>query len=210
MNESKFQILSEVFGIPDSNRLHQLLDSGKNPAERIQACLQLYRSQLRKAFQAAKGTGYADAYTLRSLEGEYKYHLMFATAHPKGIVLASNIVYRVEEGYQQELQEHREREKRDSNTAVQLSWLEAEPEPTLEEIFQEKVRLLKTDIWRMFRGQKQSRLQIHAAILDTWFGVIKATHLTDALKMLLNEGCILSMRGGTISQDQTIFTFKAS
>jgi three-Cys-motif partner protein len=136
VNEQKFQILAEVFGITDRTRLHTLLDAGATPAERIERCLELYQTRLQQAFQQAKGSGYADAYTIRSLEEEYKYHLMFATAHEKGIILASNIVYSVEETYQREIQEYREA----TEVAKQLSlFAEIEPEPTPEEILVEKV-----------------------------------------------------------------------
>ncbi|MGH2506990.1 MAG: three-Cys-motif partner protein TcmP, partial [Ktedonobacteraceae bacterium] len=92
VNEHKFHILSAVFGIPDASHLHALLDAGNTPAERIQSCLDLYLRQLKQTFQQAKNLGYANAYTIRSLEEDYKYHLLFATAHPKGIILASDVV----------------------------------------------------------------------------------------------------------------------
>lgn len=206
VNERKFQIISDVFGIRDQAYLHTLLDTGNNSAQRIEQCIKLYQKRLQQAFQQAKGTGYADVYTIRSLEEEYKYHLMFATAHEKGIILASNVVYKIEETYQREVQEYRE----STEQAQQLSlFAEIEPEPTPDEIFAEKVRLLCTDIKRRFAGKKVSRNHLHATLLDAWFGKIKTKHMSEALKQLKNEGFILELNGN-MSEGKTMFTFQSS
>jgi hypothetical protein len=118
------------------------------------------------------------------------------------------IVYGVEENYQRELQEYRELQEEGKLQAEQL-YLFVEEEPTPEKIFQEKVTQLKNDIWRKCKGQNLTRINIHARILDTWFGRIKATHMTQALKTLKDEGFILSVNGN-ISDEKTIFKFKAS
>ncbi|SRR6266852_4907361 len=208
VNEKKFDILPTVFGIQDEEYLHKVLVSGDTAEDRIQTCMELYRDQLEGEFKRAKPTGYADAYAIKSLTGQIKYYLIFATAHEKGIVLASNIVYGVEENYQRELQEYQELQKLEGMQAEQL-YLIPPKEPTAEEIFHDKVRHLKTDIWRMCKGQKLSRRHIHASLLKRWFGRIKARHMTEALKALKNEGYILDS-SGNISEDKTLFKFKAS
>jgi hypothetical protein len=185
-----------------------LLASGDTPGDRIQACMELYRDQLEREFKRAKRTGYADAYAIKSLTGQDKYYLIFATAHEKGVVLASNIVYGVEENFQRELQEYQELHELEGVQAEQL-YLIPPIEPTVEEIFQDKVTHLKTDIWRKCKGQKLSRINIHASILKKWFGRIKASHMTGALKALKDDGYILEV-SGSISHDRTLFKFKAS
>lgn len=208
VNEKKFDNLPTVFGIQDEERLHAILSAGNTPEERIRDCMELYRKQLEEEFKRAKkGSGYANSYAIKSLTALDKYYLMFATSHEKGIVLASNVVYGVEEDYQKELQEYNEMQQGGKPEAEQM-YLFAEEEPTPEKIFQEKVSHLKNDIVKKCKGRTLSRLNIHARILDTWFGRIRATHMTQALKNLKNEGYILEM-SGNISDDKTRFTFKA-
>src|SRR6266480_7730958 len=194
VNEKKFDILPTVFGIQDEEYLHSLLASGDTSGDRIQTCMELYRDQLEREFKRAKRTGYADAYAIKSLTGQDKYYLIFATAHEKGRVLASNIVYGVEENYQRELQEYQELQELEGVQAEQL-YLIPPIEPTVEEIFQDKVTHLKADIWRKCKGQKLSRINIHASILKKWFGRIKASHMTEALKALKDDGYILEVSG---------------
>lgn len=207
-NEKKFELLTEVFGIQDGPRLHSLLDSGSTSEERIGDCVELYRKQLAQEFKKAKGSGYADSYTIKSLSGQDKYYLMFASAHEKGIVLASNVVCGVEEKYQIELLEYQALQREGRLQAVQLSLFEEE-EPTEEKIFEEKVTQLKNYIWKKCKGQNLTRITIHARVLDIWFGRIKRPHMTQALKTLKDEGFILSVNGN-IGDEKAIFKFKAS
>ncbi len=170
--------------------------------------MELYRKKLEQEFKKAKGSGYADSYTIKSLSGLEKYYLMFASAHEKGIVLASNVVYGVEEKYQIELLEYRKLQEEGKLIAVQLSLFEEE-EPTEEKIFEEKVAQLKNSIWMKCKGQNLTRINIHARVLDTWFGRIKTPHMTKALKALKDEGFILTVNGN-IGDEKAIFKFKAS
>src|SRR5229473_7065399 len=202
VNEKKFDILPAVFGIQDEEYLHSLLAIGDTPGDRIRDCMELYRHQLEQEFRRVKRTGYADAYAIKSLTGQDKYYLIFATAHAKGIVLASNVIYGVEENYQRELQEYRELQELEEAQAQQLLLFPV-VEPTPEEIFLDKVTHLKADIWRKCKGQILSRINIHASILEKWFGRIKARHITEALKALKGDGYILEI-SGNISQDKTL------
>jgi len=133
---------------------------------------------------------------------------MYACAHKKGIVLASNVVCGVEEKYKVELLEYRKLQEEGKLIAVQLSLFEEE-EPTEEKIFEEKVAQLKNYIWKRCKGQNLTRINIHARVLDIWFGRIKTPHMTQALKALKDEGYILSV-SGNISDEKAIFKFKAS
>ncbi len=206
INEKKFDILPTVYGIQDEFYLHSRLSAGNTPEDRIQDCTELYRGQLEREFKRAKGTGYAGAYPIRTLTGQDKYYLVFATAHAKGIVLASNVIYGVEEKYQLELQEFREAQEREEREGHQLLLF---AEPTAEEIFQDKVTRLKEDIWLHCKGKQLSRIDIHVHILRKWFGKIKAPHMTSALNALKNDGRILEI-GGNTSQDKTLFKFRDS
>ncbi len=209
VNVKKFDNLPSLFGIQDESCLHDLLSAGNTPEERIRDCMELYRKQLEVEFKKAKkGSGYANSYAIKSLKEMDKYYLMFASAHEKGIVLASNVVYGVEEDYEKKLQEYNEMLQGGKPEAEQM-YLFEEEEPTPDKIFNEKVTQLKNDIWRKCKGQELSRIKIHASILDTWFGRIKAKHITRALTILKDEGFILSANGN-IGNDKTVFRFKSS
>jgi three-Cys-motif partner protein len=207
VNGKKFDILPTVFGI-EGEDLHSLLTSGALPEVRIHTCMDLYRGQLEREFKRAKRTGFADAYAIKAITGQDKYYLIFATAHEKGIVVASGIVYGVEENYQRELQEYRELQELEGVLAVQ-DYLIPPEEPTEKEIFEDKVTHLKNDIWKTCKGRKLTRIAIHASMLPKWFGRITTRHVTAALKALQDEKYILEVNGN-LSADKTLFRFKAS
>ncbi len=207
INEKKFDILPTVYGIRDESYLHSQLSIGTTAEDRIQDCTELYRSRLEKEFIKAKRTGYAGAYRIGSLAGQEKYYLIFATAHTKGIVLASDIVYGVEETYQQELKEFREAQEREGKEAQQLFLFAADP--TTEEIFQDKVTRLKEDIWIQCKGKQLSRIDIQVSVLGKWFGKIKGSHITKALSALKDDKRILESNG-KISDEKTLFKFRVS
>lgn len=199
-DKKMFEILARAYGIQDKAKLHSQL-AGRTAQERIQNAVQLYKQRLADAFANAKGTGYAASYSIRSLSGQNKYFLIFATAHPKGITLASEVVYRVEEDYQQQLQEYKE------SQFYQLSLFPVDP--TQEEIDRHKAERLKEAIWEAGKGKTLNRIQIYTAILSSWFGKITSKHLSEALKSLQQEGRILKIDGPP-SQDTTRFTFRKS
>ena len=82
-------------------------------------------------------------------------------------------------------------------------------DPTPEEIVQDKVKRLKEDIWKIGKEKTLSRVDIYTGILRNWFGKIKGTHMTQALKGLQQEGRIFRIEG-PLSKDSTRFTFRAS
>lgn len=205
INEKKFDILPTVYGIQDESYLHTQLSNGRTSEDRIHDCTELYRSRLEKEFKKAKGTGYAGAYRIGSLSGQEKYYLIFASAHSKGIVLASNVVYGVEENYQLELEEFREAQEREGKVEYQLALFSIDP--TVEEIFRDKVEHLKEDIWTQCKGKQLSRTSIHVNVLKKWFGKIKNPHITRALKELKDDGRILESNG-IISDERTLFKFR--
>lgn len=198
--EQYLETLDSVFGTKDLTYLKAQL-AGKTAEERFQNALDLYKERLIAQFKQSRGSGYADIYPIKTLEGKVKYYLVFATAHAKGIILASEVVYKVEEDYQKELQEFKELR------GYQLQLFPRDPTP--EEIARDKVNRLKEDIWKIGQGKAISRINIYTSILQEWFGKIKSTHVTNALKMLQQEGRILKIEG-PLSQNNTLFTFRAS
>jgi len=196
----KYQLLAETYGIEDKALLHGLLHTLSGP-DSPPAALILYMERLRDEIGRARGrNGYAAAYRVRSLSEEHKYYLVFATAHEKGITLASATVHSVEQDYQRDLQEYKESQGR------QLSLFD--PDPTPDEVASAKVRGLSETIWADCRGLHLSRLTIYARQMPRWFGRISGSHLTQALKVLIDTKRT-TLVSGTVSQDAAMFQFKA-
>lgn len=198
--DKQFDILCRVYGIYDRSQLHIILD-GPTSSDRKTKAINLYLDLLTQEFRKARNEGYAYAYRVGSLEGEEKYHLIGATAGKKGAILASNIVYGVEESYQREVERYKT-----LNGDGQLHMF-AVLDPTEQEVFDAKAKAIEKDIWNSSQGKKLSRLDIHVQLLSTRFGIIKGPHITQALKNLQKAGYIVHA-DGQFSNDATVFTFR--
>jgi three-Cys-motif partner protein len=196
--KKQFSILPGIYGVDDWQFLHDRL-SGITAEDRLNNALKLYREQLVNLYGKAKGGGYVGSYAIRTLTGQVKYHLVFATAHHRGVLLANEIICDVEESYQIEVQEFK-----DSRTH-QIDMFVAQPSE--EEIFTTKVDRLRADIWEAARGKELSHDQIYLSVLGKWFGRIKGKHLNAALNSMKNTGQI-SHADGPTSHYQTKFQFK--
>jgi len=201
-SEKQFDILCRVYGISDRDYLHQLLN-GATPEISKKLAIDLYLTKLRDEFKRAKREGYADAYRIESLDGEEKYYLIYACRHRKGIILASNIVYGIEEVYQKDVEQYK------ATQSMQSSFF-GELEPSEDEVMRQKVDKLKSDIGQACKGKQLTRQEIHALLLTTWFGQIKNSHVTHALKQMSDpkDGRI-TRSSGAISKDDTTFIFRA-
>lgn len=166
-------------------------------AERVDGLVRLYIDHLRETVNDVRGDAYVYYYPIRTLEGEFKYFLIFATGHPKGAVLMSDIVYGVEAQYRHDVEEFKIRK------TGQLRLFDGEPPE--EEVINAVVEDLKVDIMSQFRGEKANRLSIHAAMLNKWFGRSKKMHFTRAFRQLEDAGQIID-RTGRRSHDYTVFT----
>lgn len=207
--DKQYDILCNVYGIQDKHQLHKLLD-GDTAEARTNNAINLYTSRLIEEFERARGTGYATEYRIGSIKDETKYHLVFATASAKGLVLASDVVYGVEENYQKELERH----KLSEHTAKtgQMNFL-SRLAPTEDDIFGGKVEQIKAIIWDQCKKQSFTRLEIHTRLVDnrflhsdSFFGIIKKKHLTQALKEMEQDGRIVS-RVGSRSDDKAVLQF---
>ena len=194
----QFSILPGTYGIDDWDSLHDRL-SGATAEDRLNNALSLYSEQIVNLYGKVKGGGLVGSYAIRTLTGQVKYHLVFATAHPRGIFLASEIICDVEENYQTDAQEFK-----DSHTH-QIDMFETQLSE--EEIFMAKVEQLQADIWEIARGKERSHDQIYLSILGKWFGRIKGKHLNAALNSMKDAGQITHADGST-SHYQTKFQFK--
>jgi len=196
--KKQFGILPGIYGVEDWNYLHSRL-SGTTSEERLNNVLRFYIAQIVNLYARTKDAGYVGAYAIKTITGQIKYHLVFATAHPRGIILASEVICDVEESYQTEVREFNDSQPH------QISMFSAQPSE--EDIFAAKVEQLKADIWGAAHGKVLSHDQVYVSILGNWFGRIKGKHLNAALNSMKDTGSIIDADGPT-SRYNTKFKFK--
>jgi hypothetical protein len=197
----KLNTLQNLFGITDLEYLWTRLGCGNTPEERIENAVNLYIEQLEKTFAKFGKDGFAAAYPIVSIDGQRKYHLVFACAHHKAATLANNIVNGIEETFQHEKEEYQE------NQTGQMNLFSSEI--TERYIFAEKVRKLKDSILLLPKNSHLSRENLHYELLVRYkdlFGKIGRRHLTQALKELLAAfpqkiACV-----GTPGKDDSVIT----
>jgi hypothetical protein len=161
----------------------------------------LYEERLSKAFSDSRGEGFAAHYRIGSLTQLTKFYLIFATGARTGVMLASDIVCRVEESYQRDLEQFR------TQGSIQSTLFRLDPSE--EEIRFDKIQRLKEDIWNSCKGCNLTRMAIFIRVREAWFGEIKGNHLNAALKELLAGGRIVSATGA-VSHKETRFKFSKS
>jgi three-Cys-motif partner protein len=178
----KLNTLQNLFGITDLVYLQKRLGSGDTAEERIENAVNLYIEQLEKTFAKFGKDGFAASYPIISIDGQKKYHLIFACAHLKAATLANNVVNGIEETFQREKEEYQENQTGQMNLFSSVV--------TEKHIFAEKVRKLKASILLLPKNKPLSREKLHYELLvryKHWFGKIGGKHLTQALKELLAE-----------------------
>jgi three-Cys-motif partner protein len=198
--QGKLNTLQNLFGITDNKYLQARLN-GATSEERIDNAISLYIEQLERTFGNFAKKGFAASYPIVSINGQRKYHLIFACAHLKAAILASNVVNSIEETFQHEKEEHKE------HLTGQMSFFTSGI--TEKQIFDDKVKKLKEAILLVRQNKPFSREELHyeIMILDKgWFGKIGRKHLTQALKELLNESLPKIKCIGSPGNDDTIFT----
>jgi three-Cys-motif partner protein len=199
----KRRVLTDLFGFGDSGRWEQVWHS-----DGTDGLVKLYLDRLWHAMSGKRGGPYVCAYPIKTIEGRLKYHLVFATRHPKGAVLMSDTIYGRERSYERDVKEY-EKERQEQQPVRQLSMLQVlDPPPSEEELFARVVRGLKKHVWDEFRGEKATRIDVHKAMLPVWFGRMKGSHLTWAFRELEKEDKIIHCSGAR-SNDSTEFTFRA-
>lgn len=201
--EKKRQVLTDLYGFSDSDIWIQVWEQ-----DGTDGLIKLYLDRIQNAMCRKNNQSYVYTYSIKTIEGRLKYYLIFATRHPKGAILMSNIIYGREKDYERDVKEY-EQERLSRQSAIQLSMLdELIPPPTEKEIFDSSVEKLKEDIWKKFEGKTASRIDVHNAMLSKWFGRIKGPHLTRAFKELERENKIVD-RSGARSNDYAKFTFRS-
>lgn len=198
--QGKLHTLQSMFGISDPKYLQSRL-IGNTSEERISNAINFYIEHLEQTFNKFGKRGFAASYPIKSIDGQRKYFLIFACAHPKAATLASNIVNSIEETYQREQEEYKEHQ------TGQLSLFTSEV--TEKQIFDDKVTKLKATILSLSKSKDMTREELHYEILLTdknWFGKIGRKHLTQAIKDLLAELPAKIRVVGTPGNDDSVFT----
>lgn len=202
--ESNLDLLSKTYGISDRNFLYQSLQGSNSVQENKQNAVALYAAQLERVYRQKRRFGFSAPYLIRSLEGQEKYFLVFATGHPKGATLASETVCGIEETYEREVEEY------NVSATSQLTF-DLGLKPTADQIFHSKVSRLKESIWLACRGEISiSRIEIYVRILKDWFGKLTSSHVNHALRELKDkdDGRIVDA-SGRLSADSTLFMFRS-
>lgn len=190
--------LADTYGISDHDVLRNSL-TGETVQEKRQKAVNLYMKGLEEEFRQARGKGFAAYYPIRSITGQDKYFLVFATGHPRGAIIASELVCSAEETYVLDKEEYQARQPR------QLSLFQTDPSE--EEIFADKVQRLQEAIQEKCADERLTRDEIYERILRDWFGKIRSTHMTNALKALIDNGTITSAKGPP-SDRNSVFEFR--
>ncbi|HEX3008110.1 MAG TPA: three-Cys-motif partner protein TcmP [Bacteroidales bacterium] len=196
----KLNTLKNLFGVTDSKYLEARLN-GATSEERIDNAICLYIEQIERTFSKFGKKGFAASYPIVSIDGQRKYHLIFACAHLKAATLASNVVNSIEETFQHEKEEHI------VDLTGQMSFFTSEV--TEKQIFDDKVKKLKEAVLLLHKNKPLSREELHYEIMiqdKSWFGKIGRKHLTQALKELLNETSPKIRCIGTPGNDDAVFT----
>lgn len=202
--DSKIQRLLKLYGVQRSDNLFQKLD-GNTPEERIVNAVNYYVERLESELKTIKKFGYSTAFPIFSLEGQNKYHLVFAASHKKAVILASETVYSVERNRPQETQEY-QLKKTGQPFLFTL-------DPSEEELSKFKAEELANDIWKICSRRQLDRSEIYIKLLSDfkgkWFGRFSGAQLNLALCLLETEtNPRITQRTGPISQEKTKFNFK--
>ncbi len=202
--QGKRQLVTDIYGLSDPSLWEQAWAAGKGEA------LRLYMKRVGEAMCRPGGSAYVCCYSIRAVTGQFKYYLVFATRHIKGLTLMSDVVYGCESNFQRDVEEYQAELER-WKSAGQLSMFDIlDPSPTKEEIFTVVVNQLKETIWKQFAGKQAQRGHIRASmILNGWFGKARKAHYTRAFKELGREGRITD-HIGNYSEEEAIFTFAQS
>ena len=198
----KIDILLRTYGVSSIDVLKQRL-SGYDEQDRLRKSIDFYRERLCAAYP---GSAYSFDYHIRSINEESKYYFVSATANIKGAVVASNIVYGIENEYQRELENYQlqSRLKKGAPTFFDAISDNEKSEKENNDVLKENSEKIATILYQKFRGQTMLRKELHCGILDHWFGRLKGSHMTLAIKLLEKQGRASIVTGTPGSDDAKI------
>jgi len=193
--KTKTALLGEHFGISDPDLLHSLLDA-PTQEQRILKAVTLYQTRL---MQVMGENGFVGAYPIISLNGEKKYHLLFACKNKKAAILANDVINTVEDDLPIKQAEYAEQIR--LQRTGQIALFDNTPSP--DEIFNQKVVEIKRYVLQWLPAQADVQT-IHYELFrqnPNWFGTFRQKHLTRVLNELKTEGWITLQ--GAASKSET-------
>jgi len=168
----------------------QLLQRFPVGPERDQALLNYYMQQLVSI--SGGRLAYASSYPIRTIEGNVKYHLVFATGDRLGIKLMSDILYREETRFIEQQAEHKQK-KHDLKLQGQMSLFE-EPKPDPIALQQEQLDQIQATILQIAREGRTDwefdGLRCELIINHGWFAHMSEKEFRAACKTLHTFGKI--------------------
>ena len=194
------QALTEMFG---TDAWQDIARSTYPQVRRFVSFKDLYVAGLRTAF------GYAEAYPVRTIDGQLKYYIVQATTHPKGQREMSDVIFRVDHDYE----EAKELTKKANQAASpQISFLDVIDPPLTnpENQIAETIARLADDIASLGTREQQMRFgRVQDVLVGKWFGQATESYYRRACKLLIKRGEIVRDRETGIEED-TVLVFRVN
>lgn len=161
---------------------------------------ELYQGRLAQAFN-----GFVAPYPVRTIDGQFKYYMLFVTSHPRGVREMSDVLYRVEHEYVSEKQ----RTEASRTRQLGLGGDFGHPPASDAETEAELVARLAEDVYTVGKKYRQivfGRLQDDLCVEARWFGTVVTPHYRRACALLIRQGRIDRDKETGID-DRTILSF---
>lgn len=177
------QGLDDLFGTDEWQTIYE---NATSKEERMSLLTNLYIGRLLRAFKQASPSSVAARYSVRTIDGALKYHIVFGTRHPRGGRAMSDAVFRVHFEYETARVDTRNAQ---SAATGQRSLFGPEKPPDREEIDPQIVAELARDIRETAPLNRPLSLDdLEDLMLARWFGRAIKTHYRKACITLIEGG----------------------
>lgn len=174
--------LDALFG---TQEWRTIWDSTPVQDQRIIKLTDLYMSRLTEAIAAASVRGMTAKYAVKTIDGVFKYFLIYGTRHPRGGRAMSDAVFRVTMEYEDA---RAAAAQAALDSAPQISLFGAGSRPSEDEIDAAVVRALIPAILALSPKMKRFKLaDLEEALLTEWFGRAIGKHFRRACIHLIEE-----------------------
>jgi three-Cys-motif partner protein len=174
-------------------------------SKRDEELLEYYQQQLVSI--SGGRLAFAKAYPIRALNGQVKYHLVFASGDRLGIKLMSDILYKAEAKYNAD---HEAYQQQIENPAGQLQFdlfNDQQADPSVQQIH--RIEAIKIDILRVGQTMKQDwefyELLYELILNQNWFARFSEKEFRAACKALHTQARIKRLTSGGAWKQGTCF-----
>lgn len=176
------------------DRWRMILQQCPAGPKRDEELLKYYKQQLISI--SGGRLAFAKDYPIRSIDGQVKYHLVFASGDQLGIKLMSDILYKAEAQYLADQEAHKQQ------TASPYSQLGMFDEPTPDPSVQQARHIEKIQAAILHAGQHVKQdwefYELHCELIinQDWFGRFSEKEFRAACKALHDQSRIKRLTGG--------------